>query len=66
MGATAMILAQMLFTYLPAMNHLFHSTPLSLESWGRILAVALVSFLAVELEKWIRFGGSRRDRAIPE
>lgn len=66
MGATAMILAQMLFTYLPAMNHLFHSTPLSLESWGRILAVALVSFLAVELEKWIRFGGSRRERAIPE
>jgi cation-transporting P-type ATPase F len=63
MGAVAMIVAQMLFTYLPVMNHLFHSTPLSLETWGRIVAVALVSFLAVELEKWIRFGGNRGKRA---
>lgn len=66
MGAAAMIVAQMFFTYAPAMNHLFHSTPLSLESWGHILGVALASFLAVELEKWIRFGGSRRGRALPE
>ncbi|MDP4638689.1 MAG: cation transporting ATPase C-terminal domain-containing protein [Verrucomicrobiales bacterium] len=66
MGAAAMIVAQMFFTYAPAMNHLFHSTPLSLERWGRILGVALSSFLAVELEKWIRFGGSRRGRALPE
>jgi magnesium-transporting ATPase (P-type) len=66
MGAAAMIVAQMFFTYAPAMNHLFHSTPLSLESWGRILGVALASFLAVEFEKWIRFGGSRRGRALPE
>jgi len=66
LGATAMVAAQMLFTYLPVMNRLFHSSPLSLESWGRIVAVALVSFLAVEFEKWVRFGGSRRDRALPE
>lgn len=65
-GAAVMIAAQMLFTYLPVMNRLFHSTPLSLDIWGRIIAVALVSFLVVELEKWIRFGGSRRDRAVPE
>lgn len=58
-GATAMIIVQLLFTYLPVMNRLFHTTPLDLRSWVLISAVALLSFAAVELEKWIRFGGRR-------
>jgi hypothetical protein len=41
------------------MNRLFHSTPLPLESWLRVAAVALVAFVAVEFEKWVRFGGKR-------
>lgn len=58
-GAAAMIVAQMLFTYAPFMNHLFHSAPLDGAAWLRIGAVTLVSFAAVESEKWIRFGRHR-------
>jgi cation-transporting P-type ATPase F len=59
LGAAAMIAAQLLYTYAPVMNRLFHSTPLSIESWLHISAVALAAFVAVEFEKWVRFGGKR-------
>ena len=49
-----MIAAQMLFTYAPFMNHLFHSAPLPAETWLHILVVGLVAFAAVGTEKWIR------------
>ena len=59
LGAATMIAAQLLFTYAPVMNRLFHSTPLSIDSWLRVIAVALAAFVAVEFEKWVRFGGRR-------
>jgi Ca2+-transporting ATPase len=59
LGAGTMILLQGLFTYAPVMNRLFHTTPLEAEAWMRILGVALFSFVAVEAEKWIRFGRHR-------
>ena len=59
LGALAMVCAQLLFTYPPVMNNLFYSAPLPVESWSRIIGVALVAFAAVEFEKWIRFGGRR-------
>jgi len=65
-GAAAMLGAQLFFTYAPVMNHLFHTAPLGAESWLRIAAVAVAAFVAVELEKWIRFGGRRGERAIPD
>ncbi len=65
-GSLAMLGAQLLFTYLPLMNKLFHTAPIHAESWLRIAAVAAVAFVAVELEKWIRFGGRRGEHAIPE
>ena len=55
-GAAGMIAAQLLFTYTPVMNHLFHTAPLDAGAWMRIGAVTLASFLAVEFEKWVRFG----------
>ena len=61
-----MIGLQLFFTYAPVMNRLFHSAPIGLESWFRIAAVAGGAFAVVELEKWIRFGGSRGAQAIPE
>ena len=64
-GSLAMLGAQLLFTYVPVMNKLFHTAPLGAESWLRIAAVAGVAFAAVELEKWIRFGGKRGKNAIP-
>jgi len=65
-GSLAMLCAQLLFTYAPVMNKLFHTAPINAESWLRIAAVAVAAFLAVELEKWIRFGGKRGEHAIPE
>jgi len=65
-GAGAMIAAQMAFTYATVMNRLFHTTPLEPGAWVRIAGVALFAFLAVELEKWIRFGGGRGREAPPE
>ena len=62
-GALAMLGAQLLLTYTPLMNRLFHTAPLHGASWLRIVAVALAAFAAVELEKWIRFGRHRRGPA---
>jgi hypothetical protein len=56
LGIGLIIAVQLLFTYAPVMNGLFHSAPISGTSWLRIVAVAAIAFAAVELEKWIRFG----------
>ena len=53
-GVAIMLVLQGLYTYLPTMNWMFHSTPISIETWGRILVVALVAFFVVGLEKWLR------------
>ncbi len=65
-GVLAMIAAQLLFTHLPLMNQLFHSAPLSPEAWLRIGGVALCVLVAVEIEKWVRFGGGRGRNRNPE
>jgi cation-transporting P-type ATPase F len=65
-GSAAMIALQLLFTYTPFMNNLFHTTPLSLVAWLWIVLVAMGTFLAVELEIWFRFGGSRGKNRPPE
>jgi Ca2+-transporting ATPase len=66
LGAAAMIAIQLLFTYAPPMNRLFQTTPVPAGTWARILAVAAFSFAAVEVEKWIRFGGDRGKNRLPE
>ncbi|MEY5010475.1 MAG: hypothetical protein RLZZ253_1614 [Verrucomicrobiota bacterium] len=53
-GAAAMICAQVLFTYAPFMQHLFHTAPLDASAWLRITGVTAVALAMVELEKWIR------------
>ena len=60
LGIGLIVAVQLLFTYAPVMNRLFHSAPIDADSWSRILAVAVVAFAAVELEKWIRFGRDRK------
>lgn len=64
-GASAMIGAQLLFTYAPFMQQLFHTAPLAGGAWLRIAGVAALAFVLVELEKWIRFrhhrGNTERD-----
>jgi cation-transporting ATPase F len=52
-GAAAMLCAQMLFTYAPFMQRLFHTAPLDAGAWLRITGVTTLALAAVELEKWI-------------
>ena len=50
--AVALVIGfQLLFTYLPAMQILFHTTPIDLGAWSRIILFALCLFIIVELEK---------------
>ncbi|MDJ0808437.1 MAG: cation-transporting P-type ATPase [Gammaproteobacteria bacterium] len=54
-AAGTVIVFQLLFTYLPLMQHFFHTAPIGVEAWLRILGVGMLLFLAVELEKaWFR------------
>jgi Ca2+-transporting ATPase len=53
-GAGGMLLLQILYTYLPFMNRLFHSTAIGAASWLRIMAAGLAVYFIVEAEKRIR------------
>jgi len=53
-GIASMVAAQLLFTYAPIMNRLFHTAPIRGEAWLRILAVAVAGYALVGFEKWIR------------
>ena len=47
----AVIFFQLLFTYLPLMQHFFATAPIGVEAWLRIIGVGILIFLAVEAEK---------------
>ena len=53
-GCAAMLAAQLVLTYAPVMNRLFHTAPMAAEAWLHVFAVGLAAFAAVGLEKWIR------------
>ena len=59
-GVTIMVILQLMFTYLPAMNRVFQSAPISLGAWGRIVAVSVFASLVVGAEKWLRRRGVAR------
>ncbi|HEU5120661.1 MAG TPA: cation transporting ATPase C-terminal domain-containing protein, partial [Candidatus Nitrosocosmicus sp.] len=44
---------QIAYTYLAEMNLLFKSAPISLEAWMMIISISIISFLIIEIEKWI-------------
>jgi magnesium-transporting ATPase (P-type) len=50
-GIGLVVLLQMPFTYLPAMQELFGTGPVGPASWGRIALLAVGLFIVVELEK---------------
>jgi magnesium-transporting ATPase (P-type) len=54
-GITSMIVAQLLITYMPMMNWLFHTAPISLSDWLHIVLVGLVIYLVIDIEKKWRF-----------
>ena len=51
LGVLLMGVAQALFTYQPWMNRVFQSAPLDWEAWARLLAVVVVAFAVVEVQK---------------
>jgi magnesium-transporting ATPase (P-type) len=59
-GIAVMIGLQLLLTYSPSMNRLFHTAPIDGPSWALILGTSLAVYLVVGFEKWIR----RRMRPI--
>ncbi len=65
-GALGMVAAQLLFTYAPTMNRLFHSAPIDGAAWLRIVGVAVLVFVVVEFEKWLQFGRGRGEHSLPE
>ena len=60
LGVAAMLFLQVMFTYLPFMNKIFHTVPIPLESWGRIVLVGLFASLAVTIEKRLRGRGHQK------
>jgi Ca2+-transporting ATPase len=52
-GIGAMLALQWAFTYVPLLNTTFHSAPISLGSWLRVLGVGLIVYATVGTEKWL-------------
>jgi len=53
-GSLTMIGLQLLLTYAPAMNRLFHTAPIDGAAWGLSLAAGSLVYGAVGVEKWTR------------
>lgn len=54
LGVAAMAIMQIIMTYVPIMNELLQTSPITAASWGRILSVGLMVYLIVGFEKWVR------------
>ena len=53
LGVTIMILLQIVFTYTAVLNEIFQSKPIGIESWLQIVCVAIVTFLIIEIKKFV-------------
>ncbi len=53
-GAGAMLIIQLFYTYIPIMNKLFQSAPISIKSWGMILLCGITVSMLIEFDKWVR------------
>ncbi len=52
-GVTTMVASQLLFTYSPVMQHVFGTANLGVTEWTIIIAIGMVIYIAVEIEKWV-------------
>ncbi len=59
LGVTVMTVLQLLLTYVPAMNRLFHTAPIDGFAWGLVLAAAVTVYVVVEVETWLRLQWNR-------
>jgi cation-transporting P-type ATPase F len=62
-GIGTMLSAQLVFTYAPFMNTLFHTAPIPAVEWLTITGIGLVVFGIVEFEKWVRRRTHRGEEA---
>lgn len=53
-GVSAMLALQLLLTYTPIMNQLFHTTPIDGMAWLPIFGTAFVVYVTIGVEKWLR------------
>ncbi len=53
-GVVTMIGLQLLLTYVPLMNNLFHTAPIDEVAWMAILATGVLAYSVVGFEKWMR------------
>ncbi len=59
-GVAVMLSTQLVYTYLPVMNRLFHSAPIGADSWARIILAGLAAYVIVEVEKKLRSSRSKQ------
>jgi magnesium-transporting ATPase (P-type) len=52
LALVGVVVAQLFFTYLPAMNRLFDTAPLRLEHWLILCGLGAGTFVLLEIEKW--------------
>ncbi|MGH8093239.1 MAG: cation-translocating P-type ATPase [Chthoniobacterales bacterium] len=64
-GIAATAVAQLLFTYVPAFQRLFHTDSVPANVWLRVTAVGVAAFATIELVKYVE-NGLRRRSASPE
>jgi hypothetical protein len=52
------------FTYLPVMNNIFESAPIGWKEWGAIVAVSVMVYIVVGIEKAIRSWMSSKESRL--
>ncbi|MCB2182479.1 MAG: cation-transporting P-type ATPase [Desulfobulbaceae bacterium] len=63
---SAVIVAQIIFTYMPPMQNLFGNTGIPVTSWCRILLISMSVFILVEIEKRIIQRWDHKKEKLPE
>ncbi len=53
-GFVISVFLQLAFTYVPFMNVLFGSAHIGILPWLKIIAVSILAFVVIEIEKWLR------------
>lgn len=61
-GVAVMIALQVSILYVPLMNELFHTAPLTVGGWLLVLGLAVTTFLVAEVDKFLWRPGQQAPR----
>lgn len=53
-GVFLMVVLQLFYTYMPAMNWMFHAAPIPPKAWIYIILSGAVIYVVIGFEKWVR------------